>query len=899
MAKMKKIISLLLAGIMITACFTFNAAADDTTTTTGEFDVYAMQVLSTLGVFEKAASAYDMDKSITRAEFAQLMARFTGHKGVYASQTVAIADVEPEYTYASDIAYVVEKRILTLDSTAHFRPADLMTYKETIEAFVTMLGFKPRVDVYGGGKTAYMRAARESGLLYDASKLDTARVTYGELVDLFYQSLEIPLLEVTGVYEENGKLMCTYGTDPQNTPLTIWHNTNVIKGLLTNIERGTTILGTNYHETVVRIAGYTFKLGEVDAEEYIGCNVKGYYNPETNQLITVIPDVNRNDIIMIDAEDVADFKNGTLYYYRGGRTASVSIPTSSDVVYNGVAVTYDKRSDAFDIDEGYILINKFTQGDVKQLTLITAYDTYIVGAKTTEYVIYDKAVKTKQLKADPEDSSVKIFDTDGSEITYADIKENDVLSVAESFGSERIRIMRSNKQVTGVLEKLSVAGSKKTFTIDGTDYELAKSYTESTESYPKSGSTVTLYLNMSGKVANAVLSEQSLYKYGFLKEVGKEDDLFEDDNLLIRIYDGSEVGTYECAKSFTVDNYKPDNADDAIAAIKKGSRGTQDRVYQPIRFRLNAEGKLMAIDTAFHNTDAGESEDSLRYLHRGNDPYNLGEGSQTRIEVTAGYNFGQKLIAANSESFQRWTVPKDPNAKDEYFRNGASWWPDGSFVVDGLTSRKSSLAAELIVTYKAVAENTAVETMYGFVKDVWGGINSEDMPVHKIFYINTEGSDSSMNTINDTLVYNADSLEGKGAYTVTPGDFIKFGRNGKDEINTIEVLYDAETKTWLRNTDVEGSFGYHLVTHGYVLQKDSAIVRLGANKPVNSEEMYSMTSKYFSTAPAVVYEYDSTRQTVTKKTNADLISYEQSSSNCSEIVAGGYNGAERIIVIYK
>lgn len=899
MAKMKRIISMLLTAVMLMVGFTFNVAAAEVTQATQSMDVYAMQVLHDLGVFEKASSTYDMEATITRAEFAQLMARFVGHKGVYASSTVSIADVEPEYKYASDIAYVVEKGILTLDSTAHFRPADLMTYRETIEAFVRMLGYKPRVDVFGGGKTAYIRAARECGLLYDTSKLDTARVTYGELVDLFYQSLELPLLEVTAVYEEKGKLMCTYGTDPDNTPLTIWHNVNVIKDLLTNIERGTTILGTDYHETVARIGNYTFKLGEVDAEEYIGYSVKGYYNPETNELLTIIPNVNKNDIIMIDAENIADFKNGTLYYYRNGRTASVSIPTSSDVVYNGVAVTYDKRAEAFDIDEGYIIINKFTQGNTKQLTLITGYDTYIVGAKTTDYVIYDKVVKTAQLTVDPEESSVKMFDADGTEISYADIAENDVLTVAKSFGDERVRIQRSNKQVTGVLTKTSMTGNKKVFVVDDVEYQLAKSYAESGLTYPKPGSTVILSLNVSGKVAYAQVSEQSLYKYGFLKEVGKEDKHFDDAELLIRIYDGSTVGTYECAKSFRVDNYKPNDADDAITAIKKGSRGTQDRVYQPIRFRLNADGKLMAIDTAYHNKAAGESEDSLRYIHRGNDAYNLGAGSSTRIEVTAGYNFGQKLVAVNSGSFQRWTIPKDPNTKDEYFSNSVSWWPDGTFIVDGLTSRKSSLAAELIISYKAVAENTAIETMYGFVKEVWGGINSEDMNVHKIFYINTEGSDSSMNTINDTLVYNADSSEGKGVYSVTPGDFIKFGRNGKDEINSIEVLYDAETKKWLSNTDAVGEYGQHLVTHGYVLQKDGAIVRIGANKPVDLEEMYDMTSKYFSTSAAVVYEYDSKRQTVTKKTNSDMISYEQSSTGCSEIVAGGYNGAERIIVIYK
>ena len=156
-----------------------------------------------------------------------------------------------------------------------------------------------------------------------------------------------------------------------------------------------------------------------------------------------------------------------------------------------------------------------------------------------------------------------------------------------------------------------------------------------------------------------------------------------------------------------------------------------------------------------------------------------------------------------------------------------------------------------------------------------------------------------MTTRIKELIYEADSNEGKGVYEVSKGDFIRFERNGRDEISAIKMIYDAESQKWLNNTEYIGSFGEHIVNHGFVLQRSSGIVRVGYQKPKPGENIMSQASFYLNTAPTAVYMFDKEDETVTKTTNSEILPYMQNGDACSEIVSAGYNGVTRVLVIYK
>lgn len=897
MKKTRKITSIILTAVIVLLCLPFGAVAQETS---AEKNIYEIQVLHELGILRKDASVYNMDANISRGEFAEIMFEFMGDRANYSNKPIEIYDVEEEYEYAQEISFMLENGIMKVDSSNRFRPLDKLTGKDMIEAFVAVLGYKPKAEVYGGGSVGYLRVMREIDLSTDSVKYNSAAVTYRDLISMLYQSLETALLEIKSLYNEKGETNYTYSNESEDTPLSKWHNSHVIYGLLTHIERGAADLSGTYPEEVVQIDGYSFELGEVEADQYIGYMVKAYYDKDSNVLKSVVPDVTENDIIIIEAKDIESFKDGVLKYYKGNKQMKINIPTSSNIVYNGVAVAYDKRESVFDISDGYVVVNNFSKGNVKMLTMITSYKTYIIGAKTIDKVIYD-LMTSEKLMFDFENNKIEISDTEGKSVTYEELGINDIITVASSLGGERINIVRSKKTVNGTISHYNESNGEKFMTINGVKYQLTHSYANSGKELPGVGTDVTLYLDRSDRVANAVLSESAYYTYGFLKEGVVEDSVpFKKPFLKVRIFDGEAVKNFECDEDVKIDNYKTADGNEAMEALKKGTLTTRNWIYQPIRFRLNPEKSMVvAIDTAYRNIEAGESEDSLRYLHRGNDPWNLGSGSSTRLEAQAGYNFGQKLIAKNSSSFKRFTVPSSPDAEDEYFRNSVTWWGDGAFVVDGLTSRADSIAAEFIISYKS-ANSTAVETMYGFVKEISQTLNSDEVESYRISYVNSEGEEGSFCTKDNSVLTNAIKFGTTDKCSVEEGDFISFGVSGKDQIVEIKILYNANEKKWYPTADSEGSFGYNLVFHGYVLQRDEDIIRVGNVKPQTREEMLEAAARFISVAPAKFYIYEEDgRQKVTPATKTDLISYAQSSEACSEIVSGGYNGADRIIVIYK
>ena len=896
MGNTKRFISALMTVIM-TAGFFVYASAEETEQAVRSTGAYELQVLSDLEVIGRDAALFRQDKAVNRAQFAYVMAGFMGYKRTSALVKSEIDDVEPEYMYAQSIKYLIDNGIMKLDGEGRFRPEKELTYREAVQAFIAMLGYASRAEVYGGTWNDFLRVGREIGLLHGAADAGKIKITYAELIGMFYDSLEIPLLEVTSVADKNGEVSFGYSNSAGRTPLDLWHNISVIKGRLTNIERGTTVLDNEeFPPDIARIDGYTFKVGNTDADAYIGYSVKAYYNKEERILESIIPDVAENDVLRIEAEDIIGYKDGVLTYSKNGRNAKVSIPAASGVVYNGAAVPAEKWADVLTPEDGYIIINRFSGGNTEQLTLITEYKTYIVGAKSIDYIIYDKLTEGNGVSLDPDKVSVKIRDEGGKLLTFEDIAEGDVLSLAISLNNERVRGDRSKADVTGTLTKSMSRDGREYIAVDDAEYMLSKSYKASGKPLPRLGTYVTVLIDSFGKAADVEAADKSQFKYGFLKEVCVRDEVFSS-KLLVRIFDGSTVKSYTCAEKLSVDNYRTMNAEDAIAAVKKGQPADLNRVYQPIRFCLNEDNEVSVIDTAYYNEAADESEDSLRYIYRGNNPYDLGRGTALRLEAQSGFNFGQKFITYSSNL--RYTVPVSPDSEDEYFRGYISLWTDGSFIVDALTSRKNSLTAELVVSYKNADAATSVETKYGFVTDICEVLNSNDEITHKISYIDSEGKEGSMNTRSRSLVNEADSNEGRGVYTVTKGDFIRFERNGREEVADIKMIYDAESKKWLNNTDYVGSFAYHIINYGFVLQKDSGIIRVGTQKPKSEEEMLTQSAVYINTAPSAVYIWDSETETVTKTTSSELLSYAQSGDACSEIVTAGYNGITRVIAIYK
>ena len=923
---MKRIVSMFLATAMLFTYFTVSLSAEETTQTVPDICMYEMQVLHDLGVFEKDSSSYDMDKSVTRAEFAYIIARFMDKTRSFPRENMDVSDIEDEYIYAPVINYVLKSEVMSLDTTKKFRPLAEITGKETIEAFVAMLGYNPRVEVYGKNQTAYLKVFRELGLGNTGISWSDKKITYKTLVQALYDALEIPMLEIRTVTKKNGEYIPSYSNGTGEIPLTAWHDVCVAKDLLTHIELGaTTTEQTQYEEETVRVGSTVLKLGNVEAEQYIGYRVKAYYDKDTMVLKSVIPDVIRNETIIINAEDVSSFNDGVLTYYKNNRQKQIIIPASSDIVYNGRAVRYDQREDAVEIDEGYIVINKFSGIDTKILTLVTEYTNFIIGAKTEEYTIYDALSNDVTLSVDPQEVSVKFIDEKGNDITYSDLSVGDVLTINKSMDGKRVRAQRSNKKITGTISKIKNKDNKVSFVIDDVEYFVAPSYIKLSPSYPGIGSDVTVSLDARGKIARFEVAQPSEWKFAFLKNVIVKDETFNEHTLQLKIFSDGEMKVYDSVKKLRVDNALATSAADAMTKIgtyMNNEYGFTDekKFHQPIRFTTNANGLVTKIDTSYWNMAAGESRDSLRYIYRNAQAYAYTGSSGYKAPFTWGtklelylssvLNFNRKLVT-NSDIATMMTVGYHPSVPDKYYKNYMGLYAGGDFVVDGLTATADNLRADFMVTYADPAYILATD-YFGLVTDVWQGYDEEDEEVKtQIHFIDKGGAEATVLVDNSVLGVDANGC------ILSKGDFFRYRINRDDDIMEYQVLFDAETHRWFENIYAsDETFEQHEIFHAYILQKQGTVIRFSETNPKNllagwnslsEDEKFkeinsaavNNVSVYGATANAAVYVWDSSKESLIKATEAEIIPFTQSYDESSETVIYSIKGVEKLIVIYK
>lgn len=850
-----------------------------------KFDV--PELLASLGIINDAD--YSADDTVTRSDFSVFAAKLMGQTESEVKR-MNVYDVDRDYENAWAISFAVDNGIISLDASKKFYPLRNISEAEVIDAVISILGYAPRYSAMGHDMAAQRRILNEMGLSSLNIEYKNTDITIEKLCDVFEKILCVPMLELKTIRDDNGHKTFSYTNKYNVTPLERWHNVKKVSGVLCATAGG----NINFNEGrsdnyYLKVDDTYYFVSDKDGDDYLGYYVDVYSKIDTREVVCVVPDTNVTESTYIEAEDIVSYKSGTLTYLSNDKRKTISVPASSDIVYNGVAVSSADREAAMNIKDGYIVINKFSEGNTKMTVLVTEYDVIKVGVKSDNGFVYDDIIGGKKLCLDESAINVKIKDSAGNSLTYDDIAEGDILVASVSKNGDRARVIRCENTISGILKSVVNKEDNLFIKIDDTEYKVYYKYNDKAKSF-KIGASVICYIDNSNRVASIKYSDDSDFKYGFLKDATKIANGF-DENLAVKIFDGKSVGIYNCKEKFKVDEHKVLSADDAITCLKKGLLTDIDSIYQPIRFKLDSDNYVTYIDTAYKNKDEGESDDSLRYIYRGNNPYNLGTGSSLRLEVTSVLNFGQKFFSYSAKEL--YTIPTDKNSEDEFFRKGISLWARGSFLVDALTAKENSMIADLVISYKS-ANNTVTETGYAFIKDVCQVLKDDGDISYNINYIDDEGKEQKLNTAETV-----DEIDRAFTRKFKKGDFVSIGKTGKDEIGEITLLFDSETKQWLPSEDELGYFGNHVITHGYVMQINDGIFKLSTVKPVSESEYETIQGKYYNTASSKMYLVDSQRNQVREASAADMIAYGHSAEDCSAVVCAGYNGYDRIVAIYR
>jgi len=198
---MKKVLSLILAGLMTISCAAFVAADDAAAEVAADpYQEYAIEFLESYGIYKGGEGITDED-DIQRYQMALFVARIsTGWIDDYVwdynyewedgpkndSKFDDLAGTAAEHYYGA-ISYAQQKGIIEGYSATKFGPMDQITYRDALTMVVRTLGYTGLSYPWG-----YIEEAVELGLTENIDAAYTDPLTRGEVAVIIYNAMFAP-----------------------------------------------------------------------------------------------------------------------------------------------------------------------------------------------------------------------------------------------------------------------------------------------------------------------------------------------------------------------------------------------------------------------------------------------------------------------------------------------------------------------------------------------------------------------------------------------------------------------------------------------------------------------------------------------------------------------------------
>lgn len=439
------------------------------------------KTLRELGIYEEIGT--DMDKLLTRAEFAGLVAPISGEI-IIGSNSDIYADVNDKNPYYDEIYTLAKRGIMNGYPEGTFCPDATITLNESLAVLTKILGYGVVVEYWGDWYAGYRRAADQANLLYGINVDDANNLTYGEALQLIYNTLNAEILQETAIHNNNS---IQVGTVDGETVLSERFGIKSFKGILT-ANALTSLTGGGVGKGRVKIGTIVFKCDENKLfTELLGYNVTAYYNEAEEKVLSIIKNNKKNDELYIMAQYVEpgqQLENLVIKYQaENGSKKQKKLDTGYDVIYNGMAYP-DITNAELNIKSGYIwCVDNDNDGDIDVLN-ITEFTTVVVsGVNADSSIVFgvDSVMYPGDIRSyvdlSSSDDYISINDTEGNIVSLSDIGEDSVLSVAKSKGNatdvEIYNCILENRGMIGTITAISTDDYGRTVcVINDNIYEL-------------------------------------------------------------------------------------------------------------------------------------------------------------------------------------------------------------------------------------------------------------------------------------------------------------------------------------------------------------------------------------------------------------------------------------------
>lgn len=591
---MKRIISLCLAMMCFMLVFGGVSAAEPEAGYNESIDlVHALRIMD--------ATQENAQDTVTRAAFAEIMARVMGADSLPDSGRRIFADVLPEHNASASIAYLYDRNIMRGYGNAEFRPDNTITVGEAVKVAVGVIGYSQVAEYVGGWLTGYYAAASGSGLLKGISANGTAPITIADTATLVHNILENDdMLIITGYQDGEPVFEKAKGKLYMEDVLGIYKYRGIMEAC-----GYTSLSGTNDKvENVCTIGDERFYIGDTHAADYIGMNVDAYYRYGDRDLSTLyyIKANQSTETVEVAADDVSDATTKQAFvYFDNNKKRTVSISESAVFIYNGKHLDVVANADLMP-RTGYVRLVSNDGDSTYDVVIIKDYETFIASKVLPQEFKIDFKYDRGTMDLSQENNVLVKYYLDGAETDFSSIASGSVLSIAMSknVSDDRVaEVLISNNQITAAVTGISGSGKNRMVEV-GEDGEyffneefLRRLDENQLNTYaPELGKEGVLYIDYFGKLAAYTVSTASKnYAYVIAGEYKQFADVV---RLKVFTKDGN-IEVYETGKNVSLNGQRA-NVSEILDTLKASS--LDGTINQLIICEINADGKITEIKIA-------------------------------------------------------------------------------------------------------------------------------------------------------------------------------------------------------------------------------------------------------------------------------------------------------------
>ena len=829
-----------------------------------------IEVLEILGVIQDIdARATDFSAKITRGDFANYVAAL-----IKATENNEIPDspyyydvVKSHYAYAA-VSILTEKGILNGVENKVFKPDEYILTADAYKILLAVMNYDMYISKTGGYPQGCVAVAQRLGLAENCGA--GTYFTIGDMINALFNCLSISINDTSFI---SGNKVILSPND-NLTILSMYHNSYYKEGKVVVVEQ-VGIYG-EYIEDVnkVKIDDIIYDNEYINFQSFLGQKIDFIYREDDDEKYTIIwasPHKSMDVLDIYPYIDDFEYDDETFsikYSYQNEKSKRVNLESGYTLVYNDEKYSGDIKT----IFENNLYSLRLIDGNNngKYETIIAkAYRNILVETiDSKKFIIYGEDESSCILDSDSL-KKVKIYNKNGAELSFEDLKVGDVVSVFESMSKDYVTAYVNDSVQTGVLKGTQEENNGNIILeINETAYLLTN---PSLIEQIRLGSNVQFQMDAFSYIAKIETIKSELFA-AYVLEIENVRVLEKDVQLKVLSDDG-EINIYSMAKRVDIDGSKKTEAE-----VYKELSVNDVAKRQLVMLRLNDYGEISMIDTLDNplpntlKTDVVSTEvkykTSLKKFYKSGDNENAGKivlGDKTKIFTIPEES---KISSAEDEDFDVIT-PNDIADNKEF---------------DKVVSYK--ISDELEETAFLVIEGASWERLsdYILVESIKYVRNDEDEFVECI----TGYQGTSYRNYYGESGFSSKHLD------IQPGDIICLRMNRSGEIIVAEKIYSKDSNQFYSTGDNLESKAY--IRMGYIVDKKNHIVQVGYNSPDYFDEAFN-----FKGRNVVVFEENANEIDVEigKFEDTHMNSFRQNGENCSVIFFFANYGAIKSIYVYK